>query len=114
MKATILLGFLAAVVTNPLTCSQPVYLPNKIHTPIFREKGEVVASASFTGSSGYGATLAYSPINSFFIEAGGNMTPALKPFISNNSTRFFYGELGYYNCPTPIVELKSGPDCLCT
>jgi hypothetical protein len=106
MKSMILLGFLAAVTTNPYTCSQPVYLPNKIHTPIFREKEEAVASASYTGSSGFGATLAYSPINSLFIEAGGNITPAVTPFKSNNSTNFFYGELGYYTCPTPITELE--------
>jgi len=106
MKATILLGFLALAATNPLSCSQPVYLPNKIHTPIFHDKGEVEGSASYTGNSGFGASLAYTPVKSFFIEAGGNAAPAVKPFTSNNSTKFFYGEVGYYNCPTPLIELE--------
>ncbi|MFI5264308.1 MAG: hypothetical protein ACHQM6_07325, partial [Candidatus Kapaibacterium sp.] len=83
-----------------------VYLPNKIQTPIFHEKGEVYASASYTGNSGYGATLAYSPINSLFIEAGGNLTPAVKPFISNNSTKFFYAEIGYYKWPASFAEVE--------
>src|SRR5437762_9748954 len=102
MKATILLCILAAVATNPLTCSQPVYLPNKIYTPVFTDNGKLVGSASYTGNSGYGLSIAYSPVKSFFIEAGGNMTPAIKPFTSNNSTKFFYGEAGYYNSTSPI------------
>lgn len=106
MKATLLFGLVAAITTNPLSCSQPVYLPNKIQTPIFREKGEIYGSASYTGNSGYGATLAYSPFNSFFIEAGGNMTKAVKPFASNNSTKFFYGSLGYYTWTAPFAEVE--------
>ncbi|MEP7235001.1 MAG: hypothetical protein ABI778_06870 [Ignavibacteriota bacterium] len=106
MKIPLLLGFLALAATNPLSCSQPVYLPNKIHTPIFHDKGEVVASGAYTWNSGFGGTLAYSPIKSFFVEAGGDLTPAVKPFTPNNSTKFFYGELGYYNCPTSAIELE--------
>ncbi|MFI5264811.1 MAG: hypothetical protein ACHQM6_09875, partial [Candidatus Kapaibacterium sp.] len=83
-----------------------IYLPNKIHTPVFTEQAKVEVSGSYTGNSGYGGTIAYSPVKSFFLEAGGNVAPAVKPFVAGNSTKFFYGELGYYNCPSPIVELE--------
>ena len=110
MKFTLLISMLAAVATNPLTCSQPIYLPNKIQVPIFPEQGKFYANGSYAGNSGYGLTLAYSPIKSLFVEGGGNISPVVKPFVSSNSTKFFYGALGYYMWPSSFasVELSGG------
>ncbi len=87
-------------------CIQPVYLPNKVTAPLFHGNEKYYISASGVEKSGFTAAIAYSPVKSFYIGAGGNITSNVTPYTSDFSTKFIYGEIGGYREIDPVMSLE--------
>ena len=92
------------------SCIQPIYYPNKIHTPMLDGQGKFYANLAASGNSGWNGAIAYSPLNSFYIEAGGNIAPGIRQFQGDYKTSFFYGSAGLYKWVNPnlIIEGEVG------
>lgn len=78
------------------SCVQPVYYPNKVHSPMLDRQGKFYVNLAGSGNSGWNGAIAYSPLNSIYVEVGGNIAPGINPFHSDFTTSFFYGSAGFY------------------
>jgi hypothetical protein len=55
----------------------------------------------------YGGALAYSPIESIYVEAGGNFKLGIKPFTEDFKSQFGYGAVGFYEWISPAFLIES-------
>ena len=84
--------YLCIFVLSPIFfegCIEPVYIPSKVNAPLFHSAEHFYGSISAVANSGATAAIAYSPIESFYVGASGNITSGISPYQSDFSTKFF-------------------------
>ena len=82
------------------SCTFDIYRPNSVFVPLIKEEGQIVAEGTF-GTSGYGASIAASPIKSLYIMASGAYyhdqdRDTLAPSRFVNRKLLLEGGAGYY------------------
>ena len=106
--------FFLIILSLALASCKTMYRANSVHTPMFKEKGEVQSSV-LTGSGGSELQLAYAVTDNFAIMANGVFDKSkarvidtlynVKSGNSNYQNLYLEGGIGYYKTVNYIITL---------